>query len=76
MTTTSLAYVHMTLQETAAAVHVTYGNARSRMNRIAHGENARCGFPEPREKIGGAYLFDAKDVARFIKDHGITEPAH
>jgi hypothetical protein len=67
----------MTLQEAAAAVHVKYGTARSRMKRIADGENVRRGFPEPRERLGaGAYLFDKKTVDRFIKDHGIVDPAY
>ncbi|HEX9086123.1 MAG TPA: hypothetical protein VF867_01190 [Arthrobacter sp.] len=76
MNTPPLAFVPMTLQETAAAVNVEYGAARTRMNRMAHGGNVRLGFPMPVRKVGNDWLFDAADVARFIKDHGITERAH
>jgi len=67
----------MSLREVAAALHITYGNARTIMKRIADGEKVRRGFPRPVRKLGaGGWLFDTRDVNRFIKDHGVIGQAH
>lgn len=74
MTMKKRAYVPMSTEEVADALQMSYDTARSRMLRVGRGTSRR-GFPTPKEKLGGIWLFDEKVVNRFIKDHGAARPA-